>query len=287
MFGDTVAGAWPSCQSSRLISAGLHLKLSYNGRGMEQGGKFLRESAAMRSPGWTTLALSILVPALLDGHASLVWPVPRIAETSKTAPCGGLPRTDEPLVLETGQEIEVVWDEYVDHPGYFQLLFSSENDENFELLLDTIEHQPRKPGEANIYRATVRMPAVPCEKGTLQLIQYMTENPQIPRLYFSCADVRLVETTGPRFRRGDVNDDAVLDVADPVGALFHLFVDGRELACHDAADFDDNGDVEIADVVGLLGYLFLAQSPPRQPGPVCGTDRTADALECRTTADCE
>ncbi len=241
----------------------------------------------MRSPVWTTLALTILVPALLDGHASFRWPVPRIAETSKIAPCGGVPRTDEPLVLETGQEIEVVWEEYIDHPGYYQLLFSSDNDENFELLLDDIEDRPGELGEANIYRATVRMPAVPCEEGTLQLIQFMTENPRMPRLYFSCTDIRLVESAEPRFRRGDVNGDAVLDVGDPVGALFHLFVDGRELACLDSADFDDDGDVEVADVIGLLGYLFLGQPPPREPGPVCGTDRTADALECQTAADCE
>ncbi len=96
----------------------------------------------------------------------------------------------------------------------------------------------------------------------------------------------------PRFRRGDSNGDARVDLTDPIAALFQLFGSGLfgpglfgpegEIPCEDAADFDDNGAIEVTDAIAGLSYLFLAGPPPSDPGDgACpGPDPTADSLGC-------
>jgi hypothetical protein len=83
----------------------------------------------------------------------------------------------------------------------------------------------------------------------------------------------------PRFRRGDVNGDSSIDIADPVGTLLYLFA-GNDLPCARAADSDGDGIVGLTDVIRLLAYLFRDGLPPAPPGSGCGTDPTPDALRC-------
>ncbi len=107
----------------------------------------------------------------------------------KVGPCGGLPRTTAPPVLTPGQTLTVTWEEVIDHPGRYEFYFSSANDQNFALLAsipDTatgaLPHQ---------YSTQLTLPNVTCTDCTLQMIQVMTENPNMPTLYFSCADLKL------------------------------------------------------------------------------------------------
>jgi spore coat protein CotH len=84
-----------------------------------------------------------------------------------------------------------------------------------------------------------------------------------------------------QFRRGDVDGDAEVTVADAVSLLWFLFLGGNALDCADAGDANDDGKLAIADTVQILGYLFLARSPPPAPGPVsCGEDPPGSALGC-------
>jgi pimeloyl-ACP methyl ester carboxylesterase len=88
---------------------------------------------------------------------------------------------------------------------------------------------------------------------------------------------------GRCFRRGDVNDDAKVNIGDPIKLLSYLFADGPEPACQDAADGNDDGTLNIADAVYLLSYLF-ASGPLSQPGETCGADPKNDTLpDCGTT----
>jgi hypothetical protein len=61
-----------------------------------------------------------------------------------------------------------------------------------------------------------------------------------------------------------------------------LFIPGTALGCEDAADVDDDGHLTLTDAIALLNYLFRSGPAPPAPFPDCGTDPTADALECET-----
>lgn len=88
------------------------------------------------------------------------------------------------------------------------------------------------------------------------------------------------------FRRGEANDDASFDVADPINILGFLFLGGSTL-CLDALDSNDDGAVDIADSAFLLNFLFINGPEPAAPGyEDCGPDSTDDALDCESYATC-
>ncbi|MGA1533212.1 MAG: hypothetical protein ACO4B4_01790 [Planctomycetota bacterium] len=82
------------------------------------------------------------------------------------------------------------------------------------------------------------------------------------------------------FRRGDANQDGVLDLGDPITILETLFSGGDPLPCPDAADANDDGAVDIADPISLLEYLFGGGPPPPAPFPGQGADPSPDLLDC-------
>ncbi|MFQ5653506.1 MAG: hypothetical protein ACE5GW_02100 [Planctomycetota bacterium] len=90
------------------------------------------------------------------------------------------------------------------------------------------------------------------------------------------------------FIRGDVNANGVMNIADPVFLLSVLFVPGApQPTCDDAADANDDGSVNIADAISILQALFVPGTPPLPaPHPGCGTDPTADPLDCAAFAAC-
>ena len=236
-----------------------------------------------------TLLVSILivVPSLLSAHVRLLMPTPRTPLALKTGPCGGIPRGGEPLSLQAGQELEVEFEEYIDHPGYYQIWFSPANDEDFVLLLDKIPDRQIPVGEnSNVYTVMVTMPDAPCDQGTLQVIQYMTET-QPPSLYFSCADIRLIDPMLKQFRRGDANADGKVDISDGVKIFEYLFSGGSTLLCLDAADSNDDGHVDISDGISILNWLFKGGVTISDPGTQsCGPDPTSDPIDCSSYFSC-
>ncbi|HLU50035.1 MAG TPA: choice-of-anchor Q domain-containing protein, partial [Planctomycetota bacterium] len=90
-----------------------------------------------------------------------------------------------------------------------------------------------------------------------------------------------------RFRRGDANLDAKLDLSDAVFVLDGLFEGGTAPVCDDAADVNDDGRIDISDPIVALRYLFLgAPASIAAPGLDCGEDLTDDALECAESGPC-
>lgn len=231
-------------------------------------------------------------PSLL-AHATLLSPRPRTELTLKRGPCGGLPRTSDPLVLEAGSTLDVTWEEYVDHPGFYRLLFSAANDTDFIVLLDQIPDRAIPAGRESIsYTSRVTFPTKPCEEATLLLIQVMTENPASPQLYFSCADIKLTAPRLPEvdFRRADANLDGGVDLADAMDTFKVLFLGASGTECTDAADANDDGEVDVSDGITLLLWLFSGGAEPPPPGPsACGPDATLDLLPACTSAaaDCQ
>ncbi len=152
------------------------------------------------------LLMAVLTANVAVGHARLKpssTTPPRNNSTGlKSPPCGGIARTSTPKTYKPGEEIEVQWEETINHPGYFKVSFSKENDANFEeyvLIPNFVDNQdaPIANGVYHPFSAKVKLPNISCETCTLQLIQYMTENPANPSLYYSCSDIRLSDTPGP------------------------------------------------------------------------------------------
>ncbi len=86
------------------------------------------------------------------------------------------------------------------------------------------------------------------------------------------------------FRRGDVNLDAIVNLADAVTICSYLFK-GRVVGCLDALDTNDDGRLNVADPVYLLAYLFAKKLPPPTPGPeLRWFDPTPDDLDCAVGA---
>ena len=132
------------------------------------------------------------LPTQMLGHAGLSSPAPRNSNTGiKSAPCGGLARTNKPTVLTPGQDLVVNWKETIQHPGKFIISFSAANDANFQVLATIPDTQNSTADLPHMYSSTVKIPTTPCSACTLQLIQSMEENPAQPTYYYSCADIQI------------------------------------------------------------------------------------------------
>jgi hypothetical protein len=88
-----------------------------------------------------------------------------------------------------------------------------------------------------------------------------------------------------RFRRGDANADGAIDISDAQTVIAFVFLGGAEPSCLDAADAQDSGLEDISDAIYILNYLFLGANEPPPPF-ACGTDLTADGLDCRSFPPC-
>jgi hypothetical protein len=92
----------------------------------------------------------------------------------------------------------------------------------------------------------------------------------------------MAQFPGVPIRRGDVDADGQLTIADPIRILLYGFgVDCAQI-CRDAADVTDDGVFEpLSDAVTLLGALFVPGHPPVPPPTgACGDDPTPDGLSC-------
>lgn len=183
-----------------------------------------------------SLALAGLVPGsralahiTIDSHTSRT-------SDQKSAPCGGEGTAwgaGKVYEFEPGQTLEIIVNEYVAHPGYFRVAFSTAEGKDFKdpisiqpiettrmnqgsrdmdkgsdfcndetVLMDNLDAHPTGPKA--IYKYSVTLPSVECEKCTLQIIQVMEDTihgpynvePQLlsldlPDLYHQCVDFKL------------------------------------------------------------------------------------------------
>ena len=184
---------------------------------------YSRKKSVLAAALFTVVGLSVFSTEIAFAHARFSLDgntPPRNTSTGlKSAPCGGVARTNNPAVFTSGQTIEVEWEETINHPGYFRIAFSPVNDEDFDgnVLKDNIiDTQNAETPMPHFYAASITLPAVVCDECTLQLIQVMTENPTNPRNYYSCADIKLVTADGtdPGMDSGNgSNPDSGMDSA--------------------------------------------------------------------------
>ncbi len=83
------------------------------------------------------------------------------------------------------------------------------------------------------------------------------------------------------FVRGDCNRDLLVNLADGIMALNHLFVGTLLPPCLDACDANDDNLINAADPVYVFAYQFSEGPPPVAPFPNEGIDPTpGDGIGC-------
>ncbi|MBI1973042.1 hypothetical protein HYS50_03485 [Candidatus Woesearchaeota archaeon] len=97
----------------------------------------------------------------------------------------------------------------------------------------------------------------------------------------SAVDPDLVPFQG-EFRRGDSNQDFIVDISDAINTLEWLYLGTGQVPCQDAADTNDDGKVDITDAINTFGFLFKGDPKELpQPFPGFGKDTTDDGLDCK------
>jgi len=109
--------------------------------------------------------------------------------------------------------------------------------------------------DANVPPAASRVALVPFLPGIHDEYSGEAEAPSRP------ADI------APRFRRGDSDQNGIVELGDAIVTAAYLFLGEREPACLAALDVDDSGELDVSDVIAPLGWLFSGGPPPSSPGP--------------------
>jgi hypothetical protein len=157
------------------------------------------------------LAATLVLAGPALAHVRLESPASRYGDEMKLRPCGinGGLRTTRVTTVRPGQVVNVVFDEFIDHPGYFRIAFDPAGDSalgppvwngsafvnppDVNVLVDHISNPPGLThGDVQ-----VTLPNIECDTCTLQLIQVMTDKPPFDGLddfYYQCADLRLSST---------------------------------------------------------------------------------------------
>lgn len=222
--------------------------------------------------GTAVVALVIAAPAA--AHLALISPPSRYgADVLKVGPCGvaGGARSGNVTVLQPGAQLEVVWDEYIDHPGHFRIAFDADGDDDFVDPLCLSGCNTRTPvietysnaavlldGIADTVggqsSATVTLPDIECDNCTLQVTQVMYDKPPYATpgndIYYQCADLvlrRAVSTPCP----GDCDGDGRVLVAELITAIrVALQVEAVEV-CR-ACDADGDGHIRVDELIGAV-----------------------------------
>ena len=161
-------------------------------------------------------AALLLAAAPASAHVRLVWPTSRYGDEMKAGPCGRLGGTRTTTVSSflPGQAITVIFDEIIDHPGYFRIAFDPGGDgalqppvwdagtatwSNPPGVLVLADRIPDAVGLTH-GEVLVTLPDLECSTCTLQLIQVMIDKPPYDGLddfYYQCADLLLSATATP------------------------------------------------------------------------------------------
>ena len=151
-------------------------------------------------------SIVLLIAGGAAAHIHVTSPVSRGTQ-QKYGPCGGGAGDTRGEVVHSfrpGQTITVEWDETVDHPGHYRISFDAEGQDDFvdpasftdrdgdaSILIDGIADR-----DGGSYRQEVTLPAIECDRCTLQVVQVMTDKPPYGDgndLYYQCIDLVLSE----------------------------------------------------------------------------------------------
>ena len=148
-----------------------------------------------------------LVAAVASAHTIIKDPAPIGSMNDiKTGPCGCVfvagddaecPATFPVRQLNAGDQLDVTWTEFINHPGKFRIALTTVAPE--DATMDDLDAGVLWEGPDNNTTVpkdlsqTILVPATPCTKCTLQVRQYMSDS---DNYYFSCAAVQILDGTG-------------------------------------------------------------------------------------------
>ncbi len=97
-----------------------------------------------------------------------------------------------------------------------------------------------------------------------------------------------VQSAEKAFRRGDVNNDGRISLADPLRLARYLSEAAPSPDCEAAADIDADGQIGLTDVISLLRHLFEGRESLTAPFPGCGLPPVAlPKLPCEGSPVCD
>lgn len=225
-----------------------------------------------------------LVASPVRAHLHLVEPAARDGgEELKDAPCGaaGSVRGSTVTTFEAGQTIEIVIDEYIDHPSHYRVAFDVDGHDDFAdpvcvencetsgpdpvfapgdptiVLLDFVVDDP-----AREQTLTVTLPDVVCDRCTLQVIQVMYDKRPYTiggnDNYYQCADLVLVPRAG-------ADAGVAIDAAVVVDGGASIDAGARDAGTRDAGG-RDAGEHEHEAVSGGCSCRVGRASSGHAPG---------------------
>lgn len=118
----------------------------------------------------------------------------------KTAPCGGVPKSNNVKNYSAGQSVTLEFEETINHPGRFEVYLLDANDKRVPGVpsplakLEDTQNDPIQNGVFHQFKIQFQVPAVDCPQCAFQLIQVMTDNPNAPSNYYSCTDISIKAT---------------------------------------------------------------------------------------------
>jgi hypothetical protein len=153
-------------------------------------------------------------------HVALQYPESRNGHDDiKEPPCGieGSQRGDKYYMAQPGTPIQLVMDEYINHPGWFRIAFDDNGEDalvephlpcadpknNPDLCFDKTTAPlgwvqnlfPHGEGSAAIWNYNYTLPNITCDNCTLQVIQVMTDKAPFETpgndIYYQCVDLVL------------------------------------------------------------------------------------------------
>lgn len=171
--------------------------------------------------------------------------------------------------------------------SYWQLVYAAANHNDpvdYWLVLDTPQ---QIPGAADIVFA-IEFKAPPVFRvtpgGRDGELRYLGVDLSVLGTS-ALVDLKRRESTEVIFRRGDVQADGRINIADALYLLDALFRRGPAPPCARAADVNNDGRLEVADALAVLLHLFRG-TPLPSPSPSCdaGSENT---LTCESFPGCK
>ena len=220
------------------------------------------------------ILLSILLihsnPALAHARFKLgsITPPRNNSTGLKTAPCGGIAKTNTPTIFTAGQNVEIEWEETINHPGYFRILFSpnavdDQADFDNNILLDNYTDTQNGNDTPHLYKAVVPLPQQVCDQCTLQLIQVMMDRTP-PSNYYSCSDIQVtaagdttppVKVSGLSVTPGDTQAD--LQWTNPVSDFYRVIILQNSMAI---SDIPTMPSYSVGDMIGSSQVVYIGNS---------------------------